>query len=257
MVPVKEEIRKYWDNEPCGTGGINFPKKTRAFYKAIEFRRDRLDPFISTYAQFDRWKGKRILEVGCGTGSELVRFARTGANVIGVDLSFKSADIAKARLCFCKCDGEVCQADAESLPFKKNEFDFVYSWGVLHHTPDISKAISEIHRVLKPNGEICIMLYHKPSLVTLQMYLMFGLCSFKPFRRIDDILANHHESLGTKAYSVDEARQMFSIFRDLQIKVFITSYDLRFTRNRHFPWWVGKLIPERFGWNMVIRGYKG
>jgi hypothetical protein len=100
------------------------------------------------------------------------------------------------------------------------------------------------------------MLYHKPSLVALQMYLMFGLLRLRPLRSIDDILANHHESAGTRAYTVKEARQMFSVFQNVRVDVRVTSYDLRYWRDRYLPMWCGKAVPRVLGWNIIIRGQK-
>jgi ubiquinone/menaquinone biosynthesis C-methylase UbiE len=215
-----------------------------------------LEPFIADYAQFDRWAGKKVLEVGCGVGSDLVRFARAGAQVVGIDLSPKSVFLARSRLQAYNCRGDVLVADAETLPFEDDEFELTYSWGVLHHTPNPERAIGEIYRVTKPGGEICIMLYHRHSLVALQLYLLFGLFALRPRRSLKDIIANHHESQGTKAYTVAEAQQMFSAFKDLEIEVHLTPYDLRYKRDRYLPRWVGRLIPQRLGWFMIIRGRK-
>jgi len=252
----KESVKQYWDNMPCGTGGITYPEGSLEYFEAIAEKRNRLEPFIVEYAQFNRWAGKKILEVGCGVGTDLLRFAQAGAHVVGIDLSPKSVFLARSRLQVHNCQGNVLVADAENLPFEKDEFELTYSWGVLHHTPNPERAIGEIYRVTKPGGEICIMLYHRHSLVALQLYLLFGVLAFRPFQGLGDIIANHHESLGTKAYTVAEARQMFSAFKDLKIKVRLTPYDLRYKRDKYLPRWVGKLIPQRFGWFMVIRGRK-
>jgi ubiquinone/menaquinone biosynthesis C-methylase UbiE len=257
MIPKeKESVRHYWDDVPCGTGGIAYPEGSVEYFEAIAENRNRLEPFIADYAQFNRWAGKKILEVGCGVGSDLLRFARAGAQVVGIDLSPKSVSLARSRLQLHNCRGDVFVADAENLPFEKDEFELTYSWGVLHHTPNPAKAVQEIYRVTKPGGEICIMLYHRHSLVALQLYLLFGLFALRPFRSLQDIIASHHESPGTKAYSVAEARQMFSAFKELEIKVRLTPYDLRYKRDKYLPRWVAKLIPQRLGWFMVIRGQK-
>ena len=249
-------VQQFWDTTPCGTGNINIEPETLKYFEAISERRNKLEPFISDYAQFDRWAGKRVLELGCGVGSDLLRFAKAGAHTTGIDLSPHSASLTKTRLRLYNCQGDALIADAEQLPFKTDSFDLVYSWGVLHHTPDTQKAIKEVCRVTRPGGEICIMLYHRHSLVALQLYLMYGLFAFKPLRSLKDILANHHESPGTKAYTVAEAQQMFSVFKDVKIKVRLTPYDLRYGRDRYLPKWVGKFIPQRLGWFMVIRGQK-
>jgi SAM-dependent methyltransferase len=252
----KESVRKYWNGTPCGTSGIAYAEGSLEYFEAIARNRNRLEPFIAEYAYFEKWAGKKVLEVGCGVGSDLLRFAKARAQVIGIDLSPKSASLARSRLYAYECQGDVLVADAEDLPFKSKEFDLIYSWGVLHHTPNPEKAIREIYRVTKLGGEICLMLYHRHSLVAVQLYLLFGLFAFRPFRSLKDIIANHHESPGTKAYTVAEARQMFSAFKGLEIKVRLTPYDLRYKRDKYLPRWVGKLIPQRLGWFMVIRGRK-
>ena len=259
MKPQQEEkksVQQFWDMTPCGTGDIDIEPVTLKYFEAISERRNKLEPFIADYAQFNRWTGKRVLELGCGTGSDLLRFAKVGARITGLDLSPRSASLAKARLRVYNYQGNVIIADAEQLPFKTSSFDLVYSWGVLHHTPDTEQAIKEVYRVTKPGGEICIMLYHRHSLVALQMYLVYGLFAFKPSRKVEDIFAKHHESPGTKAYTVAEVERMFSSFKRLRIDIQPTPYDLRYKRDKHFPQWVGKLIPRRLGWFMVIRGQK-
>lgn len=257
MIPKEKElVRQYWDDVPCGTGSITYPKGSAEYFEAIAENRNRLEPFIADYARFDKWAGRKVLEVGCGVGSDLLRFARAGAHVVGVDLSPKSVSLAKSRLHAYHCRGDVLVADAEKLSFKDNEFDLTYSWGVLHHTPNPERAIQEIYRVTKPGGEICVMLYHRHSLVALQLYLLFGLFALRPLRSLKDIIANHHESPGTKAYSVAEARRMFSAFKELEIEVRLTPYDLRYKRDKYLPRWVGRLIPQRLGWFMVIQGKK-
>ena len=252
----KKSVQQFWDAIPCGTGDINIGPETLEYFEAISERRNKLEPFIADYAQFNRWAGKRVLELGCGAGSDLLRFAKAGARITGVDLSPRSASLAKTRLSIYNCQGNVLIADVEQLPFKTDSFDLVYSWGVLHHTPGTEQAIKELYRVAKPGSEICIMLYHRYSLVTLQMYLMYGLFAFKPLRSLKDILAKHHESPGTKAYTTAEAQQMFSVFKDVKIKFRLTPYDLRYGRDKYLPKWVGNLVPECLGWFLVIRGRK-
>ncbi len=257
MISAKELVKQHWDEEPCGTRNIPYPVGSLAFFETISEIRDKLDPEIVRFAQFDKWAGKEVLEVGCGVGSDLIKFAQAGAFVMGIDLSSRSVFLARERLRLYKIKtAQVIEADAESMPFKENTFDLVFSYGVLHHTPNIEKAISEIYRVTKPGGKICIMLYNRHSLVSLQMWIMFGLLKGKPFCNMADIFANHHESLGTKTYTVGEVDDMFCLFDDVKISTVVTSYDLRYGRDRYSPMWVGKLIPQCLGWNLIIQGRK-
>lgn len=144
-------------------------------------------------------------------------------------------------------------ADAENLPFKDNTFDFIYSWGVLHHTPNYQKAIREIHRVLKPDGKFCVMIYNKRSLVCCQLFLRY-----KPFesnKSLDEIIASHHESPGTKFFTKNEIIKLFSMFRKLQIQTVVTPYDLRITKTKYLTF-LKYFIPSYLGFFMIIRGKK-
>lgn len=247
---LKTLVRQYWDTEPCGTRGVNYPEGTPAYYEEIRRHRYSIELCIPQFAEFERWRGRKVLEVGCGVGTDLVEFVRHGAVVTGIDFSPKSVQLAQRRLDIYKLKGEVLEADAEQLPFSDNTFGMVWSFGVLHHTPNTVQAVKEIHRVLKPNGEARVMLYHKPSMVCLQMHLMFG------FRNIDDLLAHHHESIGTKAYSVGEVKRMFSMFNSLSVETAISAYDIRYARGKYLPLWFMNFVPKRFGWYVLARGRK-
>jgi ubiquinone/menaquinone biosynthesis C-methylase UbiE len=252
----KSEVKAYWDKVPCGTRNIKYLEGTFEYFNAVSRNRYKVEPFIEGFAEFDKWDGKKILEVGCGAGSDLIRFAQCDAIVTGIDLSTKSVSLAKQRFSLYHLAGNIKEADAEQMPFEDNKFDMVYSNGVLHHTPDTNKAISEIYRVLKPNGEIRVMVYHKYSIVALQMYILFGILRLQLFQSIDSILYNHHESLGTKAYTVEQVRSMFSMFKNLEVKTVVSNHDIRYARNKYFPDYFKRLVPDRFGWYILVKGVK-
>ena len=117
-------ISKYWEANPCSGGNPDFP--------------------------FWFWKGKRVLEIGCGTGIDTERFIKAKALYTGIDLIAKPPHILKM--------------NAEFLDFPEDTFDLVYSFGVVHHTINPEQVISEAYRVLKPNGHIFLMLYNKFSM---------------------------------------------------------------------------------------------
>ncbi|MBI3591471.1 MAG: class I SAM-dependent methyltransferase [Candidatus Melainabacteria bacterium] len=219
----KENIKNFWNNSPCGIRNVSEQEGTKEFFEKVEKNRYELDPFLPQIAQFNRWKDKKCLEVGCGVGTDFIQFLRGGADIYGVDFSEKSVSLARNRLELFGFDKERIKiADAENLPFPENHFDFIYSWGVLHHTLNIDKALAEVHRVLKQNGKICIMLYHKVSLVALQLYVFHGLLKLNPFRGIDEILANCLESPGTRAFTKAELKKLFKGFSDLDIQTVFT-----------------------------------
>jgi ubiquinone/menaquinone biosynthesis C-methylase UbiE len=112
------------------------------------------------------------------------------------------------------------------LDFPDNSFDIVYSWEVIHHSPDTKKAANEIFRVLKPGGVAKVMLYHKYSMVGFMLWLRYAIFAGRPFTSLDGIYANYLESPGTKAYSEAEARNLFQQFENVSIKIQLSHGDL-------------------------------
>jgi ubiquinone/menaquinone biosynthesis C-methylase UbiE len=131
----------------------------------VEERKYFVEPHIPGFAQFDRWKGKRVLEIGCGIGTDAVNFARAGADYTGVELSEKSLDLTRQRFKVFGLAGNfvACNAEQLSRHFEKGTFDLVYSFGVIHHTPDQRAVVEEARKVIKPEGEFRFMVYAKNS----------------------------------------------------------------------------------------------
>ena len=257
MAPsLKDLVRSFWEEEPCGTRGVELEEGTPAFFARLERDRNEREPFIPIFARFAEQHGQRVLEVGVGPGTDFVRFARSGAIATGVDLTLHGVELTRRRLALEGLDADVLQADAEHLPFDDDSFDFVYSWGVIHHTDNPEKAAGELMRVLRPGGRLCVMVYHRYSLVGLQSWLVNGLGKGRPWRSLRHIIWHHHESIGTRAYSISEARQLFPRMDDFRIAPVVTSYDVRFARNRFLPKWAQRMVPRRLGWFLVLQGQK-
>lgn len=251
---LKEEVKKFWNAEPCGTKDIAEIEGSREYFEKIEAERYELEPFIHQCAQFTRWRNKKVLEVGVGAGTDFLQFARAGADLYGVDLTPKAIELVKKRLEIYGLKANLQCSDSENLPFEDNTFDLVYSWGVIHHTPETEKAIKEIHRVLKPGGQIIIMIYHRFSLGHLRMYIRYGLMQGKIFVNMKELVSENLESKGTKSYYIKEARSMFNAFSDVNIKCFVTPYDT--VRIPRFLSWLKSFIPDFLGAFMVITGKK-
>jgi SAM-dependent methyltransferase len=253
----KQKVAGFWNSNPCGSSlGNGAGAGTAEFFERTEAERYRREPFIDKFARFHEWAGKRVLEVGCGMGTDLSVFARSGAEAWGVDLTPASAAIASNRLIHHRTSPRVIVGDSESLPFPDGVFDLVYSWGVIHHTPDTGAAARELFRVARAGGKVLAMIYNRHSLVTLQAYLMYGLLNGRPLRPLRDIIASHLESPGTKAYTVAEARQLFAFLDHVRVTPVVTPYDLRIGRDRFLPSWMAKLVPARLGYFLVIEGTK-
>ena len=163
MEDLKSRVHDFWQANPCGAKFARDEIGTRTFFEEVERHRYATEWHIPGVVRFENWRGREVLEIGCGLATDAVRFARAGANYTGVDLTEKSIELAGRRFEMEGLHGRLKVADAERLPFSDASFDLVYSHGVLHHTPDIARAIDEAHRVLKPGGTAMVMLYHRRS----------------------------------------------------------------------------------------------
>ena len=161
-----DSVKDYWDRQPCN---IKHSKKeigTQEYFEEVRAKKLFVEPHILTFADFSKYKNKQVLEVGCGIGTAAYLFAANDAHYTGVDLSPNSVTLTKQHLSYVNSDKtNVFEWNIENpMDSKYNEsFDLVYSFGVLHHTPDIDQALINIYNVLKPNGEFKLMLYAENS----------------------------------------------------------------------------------------------
>src|SRR3989338_2647216 len=159
---MKTKIKNWWENHLPQDAYSSKKINTKPYFDEQEQKRYEIYyKYFPEILKWDKWKGKKVLEIGCGGGTDILQFAKNGAIVTGIDLTQTAIQITKKRFDAYNLKGTFIQADAENLPFEDNNFDFVYSLGVLHHTPDTERAIREAYRVLKPNGKILIHLYAK------------------------------------------------------------------------------------------------
>src|ERR1700722_13773937 len=215
----KEEVREFWNADPCGTryleGKEDFDAHARARYM--------LEPYIFEFAQFQSARGLKVLEIGVGMGADYLEWLKAGALATGVDLSAASVERARRRCELAGYRADLRVSDAEQLPFADDTFDVVYSYGVMHHSPDTSKCVREAWRVLKPGGEARIMVYHHPSITGAMLWLRYGIFRGKSLRQS---VFDHLESPGTKTYTCDEALSLLNGFEDVRIKLAFSPGDL-------------------------------
>ena len=259
----KRRTREQWGANPCGAhAAADLQFGTREYFDAIEnYRYDVYAPWMKEAVGFDSFKDNRLLEIGFGTGTDLLQFARAGALVTGVDLTPRSIDIARRRFDIYGQRGEFLIGDGENLSFPDESFDVVYSFGVLHHTPDTARAIKEIHRVLRPRGKAIVMLYHRGS-IAYWGGLIFkrGILRGKLLRHSVAEIMSRYVEYGSaeagplvKAYTRDEARQLFCDFGKCEVSVNqLTRRELR-PFGGMLPEPVFNRLAQRFGWNLLIR----
>lgn len=221
----KKAVEEFWDRASCGED-LYLQNQQRDGYLEHARRRYELEPIIEEFADFAATAGKRVLEIGVGLGADHMRFAAAGARLSGIDLTSRAVEHTRRRLTLFGLSSTLACGDAENLGFESDSFDYVYSWGVLHHSPDTGRAISEVHRVLLPGGVAKIMIYHKWSLVGYMLWVRYALLRLRPWMGLTEVYARFLESPGTKAYSRSEARRMFASFKSVQIRIWLTHGDL-------------------------------
>src|SRR3990172_12923966 len=174
MEHSKELVRQYWEEASCGEKLYLKDLSMKDYLHQAEIRY-RLEPFILDFAEFDKYRGKKVLEIGVGLGTDHQRFAEAGADLYGIDLTKRSIGHVRYRFQVMGLSSNLSVGDAENLDFSDDMFDLVYSWGVIHHSPDTAKAAKEIMRVLKAGGEFKVMVYHKYSLIGYMLWLRYAL----------------------------------------------------------------------------------
>lgn len=222
---AKQAVRDFWQEAACGED-LYLREVSREGYLEQAQQRYALEPYIPTFAQFATARGRDVLEIGVGLGADHQQFAAAGARLRGIDLTERAITHARRRLGLFGLQSNLAVGDAENLPFAADTFDIVYSWGVIHHSPDTPAAVAQIHRVLRPGGVARIMIYHKWSLVGYMLWIRYALLRLRPWLGLRAIYARYLESPGTKAYSVAEAQRLFAAFSSTQVRTVLTHGDL-------------------------------
>lgn len=198
------DIAAYWDSHIHDLAIVTNPVGTPGFFRQLdEYRYDKLN-YLPRLVDFNAYRGKKMLEIGCGAGVDLVRFARAGAIVTGVDLSQTSIDLARQNIAQNGLQADLRIMNGEALQFADNSFDIVYAHGVLQYTADSDRMISEIHRVLKPGGEAVLMVYNRNS------WLNF-------MSKVAKVPLEHEDAPVLRKFSIAEFRQMLELFQSYRI----------------------------------------
>jgi 2-polyprenyl-3-methyl-5-hydroxy-6-metoxy-1,4-benzoquinol methylase len=190
-----DKVRRYWDTRPCNIRHSQKPVGTEEYFHEVEFRKYRVEPHIPEFAEFSRWRDKKVLEIGCGIGTDTINFARHGAEVTAVDLSEKSLELARQRAQIFRLEDRIrfFHANAEKLAdtLPAETYDLVYSFGVIHHTPNPDRVLEQIRKYVKPGGMLKVMVYHRWSWKVLWIVLAYGKGRFW---RLSSLVAQHSEA---------------------------------------------------------------
>ena len=263
----KRRAREQWTGDPAGAVyGRGHEFGTREFFDAVERHRyTEYAPWMPEVMGFNEFGGARLLEVGCGMGTDLLQFARAGASVTGIDLTPRSIQTSQQHFAVYGAHGDFAISDAEHLPFADESFDVIYSNGVLHHTPDTAGAVREVHRVLRPGGQARVMLYHRGSLGYWgQVIVRHGILEGELLRGNSPVeimgkYVEFNESGGNplvKVYSRREARKLFSMFGEVKVQVEQLTRPEFYFLGRIIPAGIFQRLERSIGWNLIISARK-
>ena len=198
------QVAGYWDEHIHDLAITTYSVGTREFFDQLdEYRYEKLN-YLPRLVDFEGYEGKKLLEVGCGVGIDLVRFAQGGAQVTGIDLSRIAIDLARKNFEQSGQSADLCVMNGEHMQFADNTFDVVYAHGVLQYTPNTGQMIAEIHRVLKPGGKAILMVYNKYSWLNL-------------IRKMTRVPLEHEDAPVWKKFSIRELKQLLHPFQDYRI----------------------------------------
>ncbi len=267
MQQEKVQAQKLWNKTPCGTGDYLKEHEYGSLAFFDEVRRHRYevtDRWMPRTIDFGAARGKKLLEIGHGMGTDLLTFADNGAEVYGIDITQEHHRLAKLNfeLHGRNCTIKLC--DAAKIDFPSNYFDMVYSHGVLHHTPDIEQCISEAHRVLKPGGKFVLALYHTWSLPHLYMILRYGIGEGRLFKLgYSGLMASMEGGADgltikpmVKTYSKRQVIRLLKDFPKVELRLAHSAVGNYAPIRRFFPESLEQWLDRRVGWYVIASATK-
>jgi SAM-dependent methyltransferase len=266
-VPI-EKVQAFWNARPCNIRHSPKPVGTREYFDEVEKRKYFVESHIPGFAEFAKWKGKKVLEIGCGIGTDTINFARAGAQVSVIELSDESMKVAKQRAELFGLSDRITftSGNAERLPelIRPQPFDLVYSFGVIHHSPHPETIVEHVRRnYMGPNSEFRMMVYAKAC------YKLFWIMKEEnvwDMGRADELIAKSSEAQSgcpvTYSYTYDEARRLLNGFDVIDMrKAHIFTWDIPTYKRYEFKKdevWAGvndqqlAELEKELGWHLLI-----
>ena len=262
------KVQDYWNRRPCNIRHSNKPVGTKEYFDEVEARKYFVEPHIPGFAQFDRWKGKKVLEIGSGIGTDAVNFARAGADYTGVELSSESMELTKQRFGVYGLPGKFFVGNTEQMsdfvtPVEKQ--DLVYSFGVIHHSPYPGKILDEVKKYIDKDSEVRIMVYSKWSWKVFWIVMTYG--KFQ-FWKMGELTARYSEaqegSPVTFSYSFNDLHKFFGehgfkiteMYKDHIFPYVIEKYvKYEYQYVWYFRWIpqpIFRWLEKRLGWHTMV-----
>jgi 2-polyprenyl-3-methyl-5-hydroxy-6-metoxy-1,4-benzoquinol methylase len=262
-------VRDYWNDRPCNIRHSTAPIGSKEYFDQVEARKYFVESHIPGFAEFNRWGGKKVLEIGCGIGTDTINFARAGAQVTTVDLSEKSMELARQRAALFGLEDRIrfCPGNAEQLStfVPVEPYDLIYSFGVIHHTPHPGAVLEQLRQCARPGTTLKVMVYHRRSYKVAWILLTEGKGQFW---KISELVAKNSEAQTgcpvTYTYTRREGQQLLEShgFRVRRVEVEhifpyrISDYvQYRYVKEPYFRWIpqpMFRVLERRFGWHLLL-----
>ena len=269
---IKDNSKSVWGSSPAGwVYGENYERGTKDFFEAVLHKRFSYElPWLDEVVQFKRFAGKSVLEIGCGAGYDAFQFCKAGAVYTGIDITPQNPPLARKHLSHYGFDARFEEMDVEQMSFK-NEFDFVFTFGVLHHTPDIKKALSNCYNAVKPGGEIQVIVYNKWSIFYCLTVVIWEWVLRRNFLKRS--LADQRSLIET--FTCD-AKPLVNVYSKREIQKLIKQTGFKITKTdiaklvaqdlpmipliarlyNYIPQRLLRFIGTYFGWYVSVRAFK-
>ncbi len=240
-----DQVRAYWSRRPCNIRHSTKPVGTREYFDEVEARKYFVEPHIPAFADFAHWRGKKVLEIGCGIGTDSINFARAGADITVVDLSGESLELCKKRFEVFGLKANFYEGNAEHLsdfvPLEK--YDLIYSFGVIHHTPHPERVMEQLKRYCKPDTELRLMLYTKWSWKVLWIIIGYGRGAIW---RSDELVRRYSEA--------QEGSPVTFYYSFRGVRWLLSDYDVVDIHKDHiFPYQIDKYVKYEYQWVWYFR----
>lgn len=252
------DVRSFWEHHPVGAAAVPYPPGTREFFDHYDRLREINEPLPTSYEihEYPRFAGQRVLDVGCGNGYVLSKYALEGASPFGIDITSAGVDLSRQRFELLGLAGAFVVGSAEQLPYDDDSFDCVCSMGVLHHTPDTARAVAEILRVLAPGGRLIMMLYHRDSALYRWTMRLRSRSTGKSREQLVDEVDGVGNPKGA-VYSRDEMRRLLSGFEQVELSVDVLNGWMVLPRGGRFlPTRLLARLAPRWGWFLYAKARK-
>lgn len=260
-----EEVKNFWDKKPCNIKHSNKPIGTKEYFDEVEYKKYFVENHIPEFAEFGKWKNKKVLEIGCGIGTDSINFVRNGADLTCVELSEKTLEVCKKRFEVYGLNAKFICCNAEELDnyIFGETYDLIYSFGVIHHSPNTKKIVENLCKFSQKDTVIKIMIYSLFSFKTIESLFKFGhKFKFNPKKSIEYYAESQLGCPVARTYLKKDVEKLFENYRIISIeKKHIFPYIVKdYVNHVYKKRWFFNFIPQNFfrklekylGWHWLI-----